>query len=255
MAAKNNHLANFVGQPDCFNGTGTPSSSFWLKTMERIKKVMALNDDEILLIAIAHLRDKARHWWEHTEPKVSTWMDFVTEFSKEYVQGNDNLDFYLDKLKNHKRRKDQSIEELVTTLNNLCDKVDIKGDRYKVRKFVRAMELEKNGPFTSINTAASALNTSCRSMDLPPMPLLLPLLEAFQVNMLAVTSQQAVAGDRNERSGTNYSGPKNDTRRTVRFSGGTQAEQGRRPICYILFTWWIYYGWLTIYLVSVVFCT
>ncbi|CAO3601483.1 unnamed protein product [Absidia cylindrospora] len=244
--------------------------------MERIKKVMTLNDDEIILIAINHLRGKAGHWWEHTEPKVSTWKDFITEFNKEYVQGNDNLDFYLDKLENYKRRKDQSIDELVNSLNNLCDKVNIKDDRYKVRKFVRsmepalAMELEKNGPFTSINTAATeakrlehVLSKYGSASDTSPPPSvlsraesvvsdsmldLMKRLEALQVNTLAVASKQSGAGTggdygRMERGGggTNHSGSGNndyygngnDARRGVRFADGTLVEQGRRPICFV----------------------
>ncbi|CAO3588322.1 unnamed protein product [Absidia cylindrospora] len=205
------------GQPAYFSGTGTPS--FWLKTMEPIKRVMTLNDDEITLISITHLRGKASHWWELTEPKVSTWKDFVAEFTKEYIQGTDNLDFHLDKFENYKRRKDQSIDELVSTLGNLCDKVNIKDDRYKIRKFIRAvepnlaMELVKNGPFTSITAAATEAKRlehvltkygTTVATSSPPSVLsraesivsdimldLIKRLEALQVNTLAVASQQA----------------------------------------------------------------
>ncbi|KAK3017140.1 hypothetical protein RJ639_007436 [Escallonia herrerae] len=86
-------LKNFMNiHPLEFVGEGDPDEAEnWIRNLEKIFKIMGLNDEMKLLLVTFRLENDAACWWKMINSKwtaaqaVRTWELFKTEFNKSYI--------------------------------------------------------------------------------------------------------------------------------------------------------------------------
>lgn len=142
-SSSSGQLLRFLSDPKDFSGSPTQDAENkvnplgWLKKLNRLKDLIKLTDNQILIIASDHLVGKAGTWFDIVGSKATTWSDFTTSFKKKYCAGLE--DVYWGQIKDLKQRPDESVEDVDVRLRELYTLVSVEDEKMMIRSFMDAI--------------------------------------------------------------------------------------------------------------------
>ncbi|CDH61201.1 hypothetical protein RO3G_12083 [Lichtheimia corymbifera JMRC:FSU:9682] len=142
-------IAKFLSEPKDFSGTTNTNPLTWLRQLDRIKRVLNLEDDEILLVAASHLVGRAGLWWDSVETSITTWARFSKEFKHQFAVSLE--DRWWSQIQTRVQGEDETVDDVALSLQELFRLVNVDDQVFHVRCFVQALkqdisfELEKSG--------------------------------------------------------------------------------------------------------------
>lgn len=134
-------LNNLIGKPETFTGDGRDEKALlWIRQVQRIKKGMGLDDEQILLVIGNNLKGKAEEWWCTREDHVVTWNQFVEEFKMNFAPTEVQRTIWWNELESIEQRGLDTVDDVKIKIEQLCNHLNLEKDNELIiRKFYKAL--------------------------------------------------------------------------------------------------------------------
>lgn len=149
LSGRKSKVTKFLSEPKDYSGSEESNPLTWLKHLNRIRKGLELNDEEIILIASSHLVGRAGLWWDAVEDSIAKWDQFVAQFKKQFAASLE--DRWWNKIQTREQGDEETVDDVALSLQELFRLVQVTDESFQIRclvqslKFDIAYELEKNG--------------------------------------------------------------------------------------------------------------
>lgn len=140
-AVQNKSLNNLIGKPENFTGDRRDEKALlWIRQIQRIKKGMNLDDEQILLVIGNNLKGKAEEWWCTREDHVLTWNQFVEEFKMNFAPTEVQRTIWWNELESIEQRGLDTVDDVKIKIEQLCNHLNLEKDNELIiRKFYKAL--------------------------------------------------------------------------------------------------------------------